>query len=177
MIRHKKCFPTDGIYRSAYTNLPVRTPIKGDLTIQALSKPNLVLAPDTGTDRSVKPKISSLFAGSNVTSFDMQSVAYGCTLVLPNGLIVYPSTCTIRFVGVKAGSGDTVSLDAEFDLETSQARFATKVQRMMFPQTFKELTSLEASILSSDGQSGFDNTTVEMAFDDFFYTVHFREET
>jgi hypothetical protein len=150
--------------------------VPGTLTIQASSKPNAVFAPYLLVDPLATPEISSVYSGSKVVSFDMESIASGCYAATENGALAPAISCTIRYTGTKV-SGEEVTFDAVYEVKNLNllgvALAAEKVQTKYFPPSFKGLTSLKPDILTA-ALPAIDGVTAQMAFDDVIYTAHVK---
>ena len=156
------------MYSLAYDNLKCGSPARIPKNIQPSSGKNVFF---TGS-------ISSTYQGSNVASFDAESIAASCFMAAKEGLAAPAIPCTIRFTGVKAGSRLEVSHEAEFKVPLLSGifKFGLPVKNIPFPPDFVGLESLkientemiETGLDIVEGLEG-------VALDDFVHTVHFKE--
>jgi len=147
------------------------------LFIQPSSKTNLALAPYLLNDPLATPKISASYSGSKVTSFDAESIVSGCYAAAQNGILAPAISCTIRYTGTKAVTGEEVIFDAAFEVTTLNllgiAIGPQTVQKKSFPKQFRGITSLKPRVLTAALPAGA--LTAQMAFDDFVYTAYTRQ--
>ena len=162
----------------AYTAFALGAPLAQSITIQASSGRNAVFAPALVTVPLAVPEISSEYDGSKVASFDVKSIAAGCYVATQNGAITPAVSCTIRYAGIKAASGEEVTHDQVFKVKNANALgvalAAEKVQKTTFPATFKGLSSLKPTILTAVTPP-VNNLAAHMAFDDFVYTANVKK--
>ncbi|PIA91806.1 hypothetical protein CB0940_09198 [Cercospora beticola] len=162
----------------AYTAFGLGAPVAGAITIQASSKPNAIFAPYLLTDPLAKPEISSSYSGSQVVSFDMKSVASGCYAATQNGALAPAISCTIRYTGTKATTGEEVTFDAIFLVKKLNAAGVSlgpePVQTQVFPARFSGLKSLKPRILTA-ALPAVGGLTAQMALDDITYTANVRK--
>jgi hypothetical protein len=129
-------------------------------------------------DPLATPEISASYPNSKVASFDAESIASGCYAATENGVLAPAISCTIRYTGTKAGTGEQVTFDAVFEVSTplNVAGIAIgpqKLQKKVFPSQFRGITSLKPRVLTAALPAG--GVTAQMAFDDFVYTVYVRK--
>jgi hypothetical protein len=171
----------DSMRRLAYTAFGVGSPVPGATTVQPYSKSNAVFAPYPVTKLLTQPKISSDYTGSNVASFDMESIAHGCFVALQQGAVAPALSCTIRYIGTKAGSGKKVIVDKEFKI-TKPGLYGLStgpetLQKVIFKDEddLKGLVSLEPSILKPTILV-VKGVVAQMGFDEIAYTAHVRDD-
>ena len=145
--------------------------------IQPFSSPNFAVSPALGVDPLATPEISSSYPDSRVTSFDAESISSGCYAATEQGLLAPAISCTIRYTGTKAVTGEQVTFDAVFEVTTlNLAGIAVSpqvLQRKAFPRQFRDITSLKPRVLTAALPAGA--LTAQMAFDDFVYTVYIKK--
>jgi hypothetical protein len=150
--------------------------------IQPSSKPNFFVAPYVVTGGLGTPEITTTYPGSNVVSFDAESIASGCYVATNNGAAAPAIACTIRFTGRKAVTDEEVIFDKAFTVGPQNVIGISlppvPVQKVVFPATFKGLKSLKPKVIvpALPVLTGLDGPlkTIQMAFDDFTYTAYVK---
>ena len=108
----------------------------------------------------------------------MKHAAAGCFAATQNGVIAPAISCTIRYTGIKAASGEEIFHDQVFKVKNVNvlgiALAAEKVQKTTFPHTFAGLSSLKPSILTA-ALPKVNNLVAYMAFDDLVYTANVKK--
>lgn len=119
-----------------------------------------------------------MYDGSKVASFDMQSAAAGCYVATQNGVLAPAISCTIRYTGIKAASGEEVFYDQAFKVKSVNALGIAlapeKVQKTTFPHNFNGLSSLKPTIFTAAVPT-VNNLVAYMAFDDLVYTANVKK--
>lgn len=164
----------------SYTAFALGAPIADSITIQPSSGRNAVFGPALLTDPLAQPEISSVYDGSKVVSFDLKSVAGGCYAATQNGAITPAISCTIRYTGIKAASGEEVFHDQVFKVKSVDALgialAAEKVQKTTFPSNFNGLSSLKPNILTA-ALPPVNNLAAHMTLDDLVYTANVKKSS
>jgi hypothetical protein len=128
-------------------------------------------------DPLATPEISTSYPNSKVASFDAESIASGCYTATEQGLLAPAISCTIRYTGTKAVTGEQVTFDAVFEVTALNvagvAIGSQKLQKKAFPKQFRDITSLKPRVLTAALPAG--GATAQMAFDDFVYTAYIKK--
>lgn len=106
-------------------------------SIQPSSGRSLAIAPYILSGSPTEPpEITISYPGSDVTSFDMQSITHACALATQQGIVMPATKCTILYTGTKV-SGDKVTLEATFEPDGfvdvgSISLFEVKMKKVSF---------------------------------------------
>jgi hypothetical protein len=104
--------------------------------------------------------LTSNFDGSNVQSFDLESLYFGCSVATQESTVNLPASCTVKFTAKNKGGSALAVKSVDFD-GSNEMKF------VQFGSQFKRVYEVEFAV-----QGALESQLVVGATDTLKYTVH-----
>jgi hypothetical protein len=108
-------------------------------------------------------RLTSNFDGSNVESFDLKSLYFGCSVATQESTVNLPASCTIEFTAKDKTGSDLAVKSVNFD-------GSNEMQFVQFGSQFERVYEVEFAV-----QGALESQLVVGATDSLKYTVHQSE--